>query len=269
MWWQYHCDMFQDHVLSSVFYCLWLTSLFHVQSSQVINLSVTEHMSVKVWASDVLLRMLEGKWRWVTVKRQGNKSPLSAWVRWYLDLVHVEWREQRLARGTSGSGSMAVRGIRIFSAYTYKVNKIDCTQMYKRKLSDCWKVSLCKPLTVMQESTVYDVVLPKNSSSQSLHGRICKAEEGKSWEPGLCFMAQIGVSDGFPRLASLIRYWKARAFYAVITAWWVKTHHQACRFWNEKMPKETHRFYFLSCYHERSQSCWAVKQCYFLKQATN
>lgn len=47
----------------------------------------------------------------------------------------MEWREQRLGCGTSGSRSMNVRGIRIFSAYTYKVNKIDCTQMYKTKLS--------------------------------------------------------------------------------------------------------------------------------------
>lgn len=133
-------------------------------------------------------------------KGRENKSPLSAWVQWYVELVHVGWREQRLGRGTCGSGSMNVRGIINFSACTYKVNKIDCTQMYKRKLSDCWKVSFSKPLTVVQERTVYDVILPKNSSSKSLHSRICKAEEGKSWGGGLCFMTQRGVSDGFPRL---------------------------------------------------------------------
>jgi len=72
-----------------------------------------------------------------------------------------------------------------------------------------------------------------------------------------------------PLAASLIRYWKARAFCAKMSAWWVKTRHQVCRSWNEKMPEESCRSYFLSCYHERSQSCWAVKQRCFLKQATN
>jgi len=64
-----------------------------------------------------------------------DKNPSSAWVLWYLELVHMEWREQRLGCGTSRSRIMDVRGIRKFSAYTYRVNKMDCTQMYKRKLS--------------------------------------------------------------------------------------------------------------------------------------
>lgn len=47
-----------------------------------------------------------------------------------------------------------------------------------------------------------------------------------------------------PQAALVIRYWKARAFCAVISAWWVKTRHQGCRFWNETMPKETQIFLF-------------------------
>lgn len=104
----------------------------------------------------------------------------------------------------------------------------------------------------------------KNSSSKSLHGRV-QSRGRETFRTRIMLYGPNRCQWWIPQAASLIRYWKARAFCAVISAWWVKTNHQACRFWNEKMPKETHRFYFLSCYHERSQSCWAVKPCCFLK----
>lgn len=133
---------------------------------------------------------IEPPWKW------GKWSPVSAWRLWYLGLLYMERREQRLRHGTSGTGSINVSGMRKFSAYTYKVNKIDHTQD-----KAIWVNSIIlQTIDCHAKKYCFWHFLPKNSSSKSLYGRVCKAEELKTLGPGLCFRFQVGVSDGFPKL---------------------------------------------------------------------
>lgn len=121
-----------------------------VQSS---HLFAVINVSVRAWTSCMLLRIWEGKWSWVAVERQDKQKHEHCCI-WSW---RVESREQRLGCGTWGN----ISSIRRLSANTYKENKIDYIQMYKRKLSE--KISFCKPLTVIQERTAYDLILSKNS----------------------------------------------------------------------------------------------------------
>lgn len=128
---------------------------------------------LQMWLRYWKKNRIEPSWKW------RKWSPVSAWRLWYLGLLYMEWREQRLRQGTSGTGSINVSGMRKFSAYTYKVNKIDHTGWtkyitHKTKLSECWTVSFCKPLTVMQKSTVSGIFCQK-----ILQAKVCMGESVK------------------------------------------------------------------------------------------
>lgn len=96
-----------------------------------------------------------------------------------------------------------------FSAYTCKVNKIGWAQMYKRKLSDCWEVSFCKPLTVMQKVPFLSLFCQKKKFQAKVWMRESVKQRKENLRTRIIFYGPSRCQWWIPPAASLIRYWKA------------------------------------------------------------